>query len=166
MCYRHESQLVHSSMAPSDARRIVRRMCHELHVEDLTDTAALLTSELVTNAVRHAPGPLHIGVGCAHGSFVVSVQDGDPEGPNPRRAQARSVGGRGLALVNKLADSWGYRQIPNDGKQVWFALRPATVRMDEATCRCPQPGDGSAAAPPPIQAGPPPQVAIQRSAES
>ena len=150
MCYRHEAQLVHSAMAPSDARRIVRRMCHELHVEDLTDTAALLTSELVTNAVQHAPGPLQIGVGCTHGNFVVSVQDSDPHEPHLRRAQARSVGGRGLALVTKLADSWGFRQIPNDGKQVWFALRPATAQLDGATCGCPRSSDGSIDAPPPI----------------
>jgi anti-sigma regulatory factor (Ser/Thr protein kinase) len=154
MCYRHEAQLVHAATAPSDARRLVRRMCHELHVEDLTDTATLLTSELVTNAVQHAPGPLQIGVGCTHGNFVVSVQDGDPHGPQPRRAQSRSVGGRGLALVTKLADSWGFRPIPNDGKQVWFTLRPMTAPLDEATCRCPQSTDGSVDAPPPIRLEP------------
>jgi two-component sensor histidine kinase len=124
-------------------------MCHELHVDDLTDTAALLTSELVTNAVQHAPGPVHIGVACTHGKFIVAVQDGDSQVPQPKRAQVRSVGGRGLALVSKLAESWGFRQIPNDGKQVWFSLRPSQPPLGDAECQCPR-STGDAVSPPAV----------------
>src|SRR3954452_15475491 len=124
MCYEHEAQLVQSTAAPADARRIVQRMCSEFHVEELTDTAALLTSELVTNAIRHAAGPVQLGVACSHGRLVVSVHDSDPHPPQVRRARGASLGGRGLALVDKLADDWGSRQVPHDGKSVWFALRP------------------------------------------
>jgi len=135
MCHRHEVDLVQSAMAPSDARTIVRRMCNEMHVEDLTDTAALLTSELVTNAVRHGSGPLHLDIACTRGQFVVSVYDADPELPKPRRAHTRDLGGRGLTLVQSLSEHWGFRQLPNDGKAVWFTLRPETPPVQDA-CDC------------------------------
>ncbi|MFL6239399.1 MAG: ATP-binding protein [Actinomycetes bacterium] len=136
MCYRHEAALVDSALAPSDARTIVRRLCHELHVEDVTDTAALLTSELVTNAVQHAAGPLRLGVSCAHGRLVVSVSDADPQQPRPRRAGAHEGGGRGLAIVAALADRWGSRSLPDDGKAVWFALRPDGSGALRDGCGC------------------------------
>jgi anti-sigma regulatory factor (Ser/Thr protein kinase) len=136
MCYQDETSLVQSDLAPSNARRIVRRRCKELHVPDVTDTAVLLTSELVTNAVRYAPGPLQLGVSCTEGCLVVSVQDANPEPPRPRRAQARELGGRGLALVGALADHWGVRQMPNDGKAVWFALRPRATPQPQSVCTC------------------------------
>jgi two-component sensor histidine kinase len=126
---------VQSAMAPSDARTIVRRMCSEMHVEDLTDTAALLTSELVTNAVRHGSGPLHLDVACTRGHLVVSVFDSDPAPPKPRRAHPREPGGRGLSLVESLSEHWGFRQLPDDGKAVWFTLRPDTPPVQDA-CDC------------------------------
>ena len=136
MCYQHEAQLVQSAMAPADARRIVQRMCDELHVEDLTDTAALLTSELVTNAVQHARGPLQLGVACTHGRLVVSVKDADPVPPQPRHARSRELGGRGLVLVDKLAEHWGFTKLPNEGKAVWFALRPRKPPVPTKACNC------------------------------
>jgi|SRR5436190_12109975 len=138
MCYEQEAQLAQSAMAPSDARRIVRRACSELHVEEeLTDTATLLTSELVTNAIKHASGPLQLGVSCTQGRLVVSVQDSDPRPPQLRRVRNRAVGGRGLALVEKLAERWGCRQVANDGKSVWFALRPGNPPSSMTGCPCP-----------------------------
>jgi anti-sigma regulatory factor (Ser/Thr protein kinase) len=143
MCYEHEARLVPSAMAPSDARRIVRRSCNELRVEELSDTAALLTSELVTNAIRHAPGPVLLAVACRHGRLVVSVSDTDPRPPQARRARARAIGGRGLALVDLLAERWGSRSLPGDGKAVWFALRPRRPPPTQHSCTCPAEPDAS-----------------------
>jgi len=135
MCHRHEADLVQSAMAPSDARTIVRQMCNEMHVEDLTDTATLLTSELVTNALRHGTGPMHLDIACTRGRFVVSVYDADPQPPKRRRAHSRDPGGRGLSLVQNLSEDWGYQQVPNDGKAVWFMLRPDSPPVHDA-CEC------------------------------
>jgi hypothetical protein len=39
-------------------------------------------------------------------------------------------------LVTKLAERWGYRQLPNDGKAVWFSLRPHRSPIPGRACRC------------------------------
>jgi anti-sigma regulatory factor (Ser/Thr protein kinase) len=136
MCYRHETELVQTAMAPSDARTIVRGICNEMHMDDVSDTAALLTSELVTNALQHARGPLHLDVACTRGQLIVSVSDGDPRPPRPRETDARSLGGRGLMLVAKLAEQWGSRPVPGDRKSVWFSLRPTAFPVAAGGCSC------------------------------
>jgi len=92
--------------------------------EELIDVAELLTSELVTNAVRHtASGQVGVRVLVDAGHVTVEVRDeqvcGLPEHPvQPRDADE---GGRGLLLVDRLADRWGV--APGDGhKTVWFRL--------------------------------------------
>ncbi len=136
MCHRHAADLVPSALAPSDARTIVRSVCRELNATDVTDTAALLTSELVTNAVRHARGPMHLAVALAHERLVVTVYDADPAPPQPQSSGPRQVGGRGLTLVEKLSEDWGYRRTSDSGKAVWFALRPRHPAVPSGGCDC------------------------------
>ncbi|MEU8137219.1 ATP-binding protein [Streptodolium elevatio] len=100
---------------------------------DTADTARLLTSELVSNAVRHvAPGsPLHLEVlrdeACR--LLLVTVEDGDrtlpafPPTSSPSSCHA-AESGRGLPLVSLLAEESGVAPSPT-GKRVWFALKLA-----------------------------------------
>jgi anti-sigma regulatory factor (Ser/Thr protein kinase) len=95
--------------------------------EDLRFTAALLTTELVANAVRHAglasDDDLALLVECSDGLFHVEVSDSGPGFFPLPYAQPRAAGGidHGLHLVNVLADRWGYR-CGDRSCCVWFEL--------------------------------------------
>jgi anti-sigma regulatory factor (Ser/Thr protein kinase) len=112
------------------ARQWVSEVLEAQGMIHLTDTAALLVSELVTNALRHSSGPYEIQVGLGPTSATISVTDSD--GGRPHRlgaaASIRRAGGgdlpetgRGLLLVGALADGWGW-QVTANGKRVWFRL--------------------------------------------
>ncbi|GAA0680475.1 SpoIIE family protein phosphatase [Kitasatospora atroaurantiaca] len=106
--------------AVSRARRLVRGTLAEWAVEELTDTAELLVSELVTNSVRYASAP--IGVRLTLGdTLLVEISDPLPDPPRERHAAEADEGGRGLELVRRLALRWGAR-AEGMGKVVWFEL--------------------------------------------
>ena len=86
---------------------------------DLVEVAMLLTSELVTNAIVHAGTDLVVTVRRDGDRARVAVRD--EEGTPPRRRQPSLDGGRGLALVEALAGSWGTFPA-GGGKAVWFEL--------------------------------------------
>ncbi len=97
---------------------------------DLVDTATLLVSELVTNALRHGGGPRELLVTVDGRGVDVGVRDASPRPPHPvaldgpgatRVDGGLSENGRGLLLVERLADSWGWRP-EHGGKIVWFRL--------------------------------------------
>ena len=88
----------------------------------VVDTAVLLASEIVTNAIRHAGGACALVVSLDDDSVEVSVEDGDRRLPTPRQGERLGEGGRGLVLVDALADQWGVRPLAG-GKATWFVLR-------------------------------------------
>jgi anti-sigma regulatory factor (Ser/Thr protein kinase) len=95
--------------------------------DDVTVTAVLLLSELMTNAYRHAtvsPGR-EIRARCDLGAerLRVSVADANGSFPGPRRAAPEDESGRGLVLVEALADAWGAGVREGGvGKTVWFEV--------------------------------------------
>ncbi|HEY6793768.1 MAG TPA: ATP-binding protein [Kineosporiaceae bacterium] len=106
------------------ARDWVYACCVDGGVEsDLSESVRLLTSEIVTNAVIHTSSRrLAVRVKVAPEAVEVAVDDADPRPPRPRRAAPADVNGRGLALVDALADAWG-SQGSDGGKTVWFRVR-------------------------------------------
>lgn len=91
--------------------------------EPLAETLILLISELVTNAVVHTGCPavlrmLFGSAGAASGTVRVEVTDTSCRPPRPRHAEGEDTNGRGLELVDGLADRWGW-QPEGAGKQVW-----------------------------------------------
>jgi anti-sigma regulatory factor (Ser/Thr protein kinase) len=85
------------------------------------DRVLLLTSEVVTNAILHARTPMRLTAGVDGHQVVVRVYDGLPVVPR-RRAYRQDAGtGRGMHLVEALADDWGVEQSAA-GKCVWFAI--------------------------------------------
>jgi anti-sigma regulatory factor (Ser/Thr protein kinase) len=96
--------------------------------EEVTETAVLLLSELMTNAYRHAkvsPGR-EIWARCAQDGDCVRVwvTDANDTLPAPRNASPDDESGRGLTLVAVLADNWGAAPRKHGiGKTVWFELR-------------------------------------------
>jgi anti-sigma regulatory factor (Ser/Thr protein kinase) len=90
---------------------------------DMTDTAALCMSELVTNAVVHAGSGCHVQVTWGEGTLTVEVRNpGHPPAlPEPDLRDPLQVHGRGLQLVDALASRWGSDR-DDDGFSAWFVL--------------------------------------------
>jgi anti-sigma regulatory factor (Ser/Thr protein kinase) len=96
--------------------------------EPLAETLILLISELVTNAVVHTgcPAVLRMLVpsaaqGVDHGTVRLEVADVSDCPPRQRHADRDETGGRGLELVDGLADRWGW-QPEGAGKQIWCEI--------------------------------------------
>jgi anti-sigma regulatory factor (Ser/Thr protein kinase) len=89
---------------------------------DLVDTAALLVSELVSNAVLHARSRVDVLVDGDADRVRVVVHDLSRRSVVRRRHQVDSATGRGLVLLERLSADWGV-QMRSDGKDVWFELR-------------------------------------------
>jgi anti-sigma regulatory factor (Ser/Thr protein kinase) len=111
------------------ARRYVAGHCADLS-DQLVADALLLASELVTNAVRHGLPTITIQVLRGPSSIRIAVHDLGAALPPPGTGAADSgsplrSSGRGLLLVDSLADSWGVARDapPLPGKSVWFELR-------------------------------------------
>src|SRR5947208_7854539 len=75
--------------------------------EDLVSDVALLTSELVTNAVLHARTPLEIGVVHDDLRVLVAVGDRNLARPEQQPYNSERAGGRGLMILRNLSDAWG-----------------------------------------------------------
>jgi anti-sigma regulatory factor (Ser/Thr protein kinase) len=90
---------------------------------DLTDAGALLTSEVVTNAVLHGAPPLRVSVEPGEGRVRVVVTDGGGGRPELGEADPSALHGRGIHLVDSVAERWGVEELPEGtGKSVWFDL--------------------------------------------
>lgn len=104
------------------ARTFVGRTLAEADPAD-RDTALLLTSELVTNAILHARTPVQVGITVEDDQALVCVADrvSDSADLVPQEQSRTRPGGRGLALVAELSHRWGTTRHAG-GKVVWFVL--------------------------------------------
>ena len=114
-----------STKSAYDARHSVQEVLAGRIDPDVLDTVLLLATELVSNAVACAGTPLDLRVVCSpDGVLRVEVADRSPSPARPVEGyHPESESGRGLRLVDALADSWGTAPDASDGKGVWFALR-------------------------------------------
>ncbi|NAZ88736.1 ATP-binding protein [Kineococcus indalonis] len=117
------------------ARHLVADWCiAEGIIGDVVDTLLLLTAELVTNAVIHGRSDVVLSLG-RHGSRVrVGVADENTRLPLRREPDPDALDGRGMALVEALADAHGVDVEPF-GKVVWFDVTThlAPVRSARAS---------------------------------
>ena len=105
------------------ARRFVADALAGAGVErDVVDLAELLTSEIVTNAVVHARSMAEVGVDRVGDAVRVEVLDVAPSLPHVRHVPPEATAGRGLAIVEALANRWGVEPRGESGKVVWFEL--------------------------------------------
>jgi anti-sigma regulatory factor (Ser/Thr protein kinase) len=89
----------------------------------VADQAQLIVSELVTNVIRHATGhEATVRLEQHADRLVVAVVDPDSAPPRVTRAALDDEGGRGLHLVDAVADRWGTRTLVSGGKIVWCEL--------------------------------------------
>lgn len=103
------------------ARHHVTRILSEWSLGQLADSAQLIVSELVTNALIHGAGPVTVCLRAKDGSLLIEVQDARTVAPEPRTHPADAEGGRGLAIVALLSHCWGY-YLKSSGKVVWAYL--------------------------------------------
>ncbi|MFD8095955.1 ATP-binding protein [Streptomyces malaysiensis] len=128
------------------SRATLRAVLASHGMAELTDTAELLTCELVTNAVRHSDGPAQLRIRhLCESRLRVSIWDTNPTIPAPfdappsrldrftalteAAANLDATSGRGLLIVRLCADNWGGYPLADDlfgisGKVLWFELTP------------------------------------------
>lgn len=122
-------QVPHTPLGPSIARATVRAVLDRHGLDELADTAELLTSELATNSFRYADGPASVRLTWRLGRLRVSVWDNSPVLPSPTAPCDSGVQGRGLHLVDLCADAWNSYALGANlsgvtGKVTWFELAP------------------------------------------
>ncbi|MCA1656836.1 MAG: ATP-binding protein [Actinobacteria bacterium] len=103
------------------ARRFVRATLIDWGISELEEAAALLVSELVTNAVLHARSAAEVALRLDGDRLRVGVSDAVPAGPVRKRYGLEAATGRGMLLVERMARAWG-TESSDAGKVVWFEL--------------------------------------------
>ncbi len=119
------------------ARAVVREQLHDWGLARLVDSAELLVSELVTNAVRHSHGrPLELRLVRGE-TLLCEVDDDDHTLPTLLGTEPTAEVGRGLRVVSTLAREWGASRT-GTGKTVWFELTSAAPTLTpRRRCRRP-----------------------------
>ncbi|MGW2959419.1 ATP-binding protein [Streptomyces sp. NPDC001220] len=100
------------------------------------DAILLTVSELVTNAHRHAHSSAQLVMTCDDHCLHVSVHDSSRDLPVPREAGTESLGGRGMLLVDAMADEWESHPCPH-GKSVSACFHVPDATTDEADAPAP-----------------------------
>jgi anti-sigma regulatory factor (Ser/Thr protein kinase) len=113
--------------AVGSARRHAGAILREWGLALVVDDAALVISELVTNAVVAATKttevqPIKLRLFGFDDWLVIEVWDASPEVPEPQSANADATSGRGLMIVEALSERYGYDVTPDGRKAVWAHL--------------------------------------------
>ena len=143
MCRVVSQELAPEASSVPLARKAVRVALDRWELSLLTPDAELLVSELVTNALVHASSDTALTMAVADGTLEVGVTDRAPGvqlrveigSRDEPPGDAPAEGGRGLHLVDLLADEWGVVDLP-EGKQVWFRLDVGAGWPHRTCCPC------------------------------
>ncbi|MFE0462941.1 SpoIIE family protein phosphatase [Kitasatospora sp. NPDC058965] len=101
----------------AEVRRKATRQLAAWGLDELAFTTELVVSELVTNAIRYATGPVRLRLIMAR-SLICEVFDGGATAPHLRHPKTTDEGGRGLLLISQFTQRWGTRYTPT-GKIIW-----------------------------------------------
>ncbi len=98
----------------------------------------LVVSELTTNAVIHARTVFDLRLSFSDTHVRIEVHDGNNAGGFVRHFTAQSTSGRGLRMVESMAESWGVARDTREGKTIWVELpvgeeRPPILTFDLAS---------------------------------
>lgn len=120
----------HDPRAVTVSRRTLRLILTMHGLTALLETAELLATELIANAVLHTKGPAALRVRWSNNTLWIGAWDADPEPPEPPSPLAKpdTETGRGLALVRACTDVWGWQpssRFGHSGKYVWCELMAA-----------------------------------------
>ncbi|MFD8221356.1 SpoIIE family protein phosphatase [Streptomyces sp. NPDC059697] len=125
--------------AVAGVRAAATRLLGDWDMEEEAFTLELILSELVTNAIRHATGPIGVRL-IRDRSLICEVSDGSSVSPHLRRATTMDEGGRGLFLVAQFADRWGTRYT-SGGKVIWTEQQLSAMNQptEQASPNAPPP---------------------------
>jgi anti-sigma regulatory factor (Ser/Thr protein kinase) len=104
--------------SPGLVRRFVSDTLRGWGLDELIDDSALIAAELATNAVVHGDSDVTVSLSRRTPGVRLVVGDANPRVPSLRSPAELSRGGRGLRIVDAIADRWGYERT-SDGKHVW-----------------------------------------------
>src|SRR5664279_2123271 len=136
------------------ARSFLAKLLKGWNLSDaVIDDASLLTTELLTNAVVHGAGVVDLSIKVGDGVLHVGVHDDGAECPEVCDVSTDSVGGRGVWLVQSIAQDWGSESARGDepGKTVWFELTTKRASSDD---EAPRPVDEPSTSVGPSASGP------------
>jgi anti-sigma regulatory factor (Ser/Thr protein kinase) len=103
------------------ARHFAEQTLSDWGCPDLVEDARLLVSELVINSVLHARSPVQLRLNLDKGILRVEVRDESPDLPVQRKYSLTAPTGRGLMIVDAVADRWGV-EAADTHKVAWFEL--------------------------------------------
>jgi anti-sigma regulatory factor (Ser/Thr protein kinase) len=124
-----ETQLPSSTSSPQLARAFLRSALETWNLDGFGEITELLVTELVANVVTHVGTPMTLRVAHSPSTMRVEIDDASSEVPVVRHPDAADEHGRGVLLVDQLADAWGVEPRV-DGKTVWFELDVSTATRE------------------------------------
>jgi anti-sigma regulatory factor (Ser/Thr protein kinase) len=125
------TELPASTQAPQLVRGWLRTSLQTWQLDGCGAVTALLATELVSNVVAHVGEPMSVRISRTPEAIRVEIDDPDPSPPLLQHSDLTEDHGRGVFLVDALANRWGSVGHPGDGKTVWFELDVQTGH-DEA----------------------------------
>jgi anti-sigma regulatory factor (Ser/Thr protein kinase) len=123
--------LPNTPQAVAEARKATTRQLADWNLTDLLDDTTLIVSELVTNAVRYAKGPIELRL-IVDQRLTCEITDDSSTAPHLRRALDGDEGGRGLFITAQLTERWGVRPARR-GKTIWAELRTQSFHRTRST---------------------------------
>ena len=108
-------------VAGARARALVRDALRDWGLVAIFDDAALVVTELVTNAITHGGSAFRLQLSRTSGAFRIEVVDDGEGTPEPQPQDTEAEGGRGIMLVDAMSSSWGVENVPQ-GKLVWAEI--------------------------------------------
>jgi hypothetical protein len=124
-----ETQLPSSTSSPQMARAFLHTAMHTWNLDGFGEVTELLVTELVANVVTHVGAPMTVRVHRQRDRVRVEIEDPSPEVPVVLHPAAADEHGRGMLLVDQLANAWGVDRRA-DGKTVWFELDVSTATAE------------------------------------
>jgi anti-sigma regulatory factor (Ser/Thr protein kinase) len=143
VCLQRSRQLPCDGSAATLARHFVTRVLRDVlrpttpteaaTNDELEYDAALVTAELIANAIRACRRVVSVTVDIHHRFIRIAVYDDGPGAPAVRSVGPADVAGRGLRIVDTLSARWG-TQPQRPGKSVWATLRLPTRSAEHLNC--------------------------------
>lgn len=121
------------AVAPARRWTVEQAAAAGLTDDDAAAVLELLSSEVITNAVRHGDGEIVVNVVRDATTLRVAVTDAGDGRPAPGTPAESAVTGRGMLLVAALSEAWGVEHHPSGGTCVWFTVPRATASVVPCT---------------------------------